>query len=315
MKHASSRSRGFTLVELLVVIAIIGILIALLLPAVQAAREAARRAQCSNNLKQLGLGMHNYHDTYRVFPPSAVVLGSGQALTWSGFLLPYIEQGNLWDNIQGMGDTLDWTNATAGANGMSNVQILQTQLPAFQCPSSPDSTQTWTDSGVANRYRASYGVVVTGRVGWTYSAAGGASNGENSHYLDDDVNNVRWNGPFFMKNKSYSFADMTDGSSNTLFVGERYRNNVSSRNFVYIGTPSTVDMFGRWSGSTGIQLNYIYTGTDTDYVGRAGFHSAHPGGAQFLAGDGSTHFITENINRNLYSALGSRSGGEPVQIP
>jgi hypothetical protein len=255
------------------------------------------------------LGLHNYHGTHRVFPPAVLKqmvqdgTGSQQALVWSGMIFPFIEQRTLWDQIQGM-----WTNTTAGADGMSNAQILQVKLPAYQCPSSPDSTETWADgTNITARYRASYVAVTTGRVGWTYSAAG-----ENNHYMDDAIpSNARWNGPFAAQNQAYRFADITDGSSNTLFVGERYRNNISIRNYIYIGTPISQNQHSRFSGSTGIQLNSL----DTSHTGYAGFHSAHPGGAQFLAVDGSTHFISENINRNVYSALGSRNGGEPVQIP
>jgi len=113
MVPSCSPRRAFTLVELLVVIAIIGILVALLLPAIQAAREAARRTQCSNNLKQLGVGFHNYHDTHRVFPPSCVkekfqdAAGSAQATLWSGMLLPFLEQDAIWNQITGIWNRLE----------------------------------------------------------------------------------------------------------------------------------------------------------------------------------------------------------------
>lgn len=302
--------RAFTLVELLVVIAIIGVLVALLLPAVQAAREAARRMQCGNNLKQIGLALHNYHDTNLTFPPSAVKEkeqdggGSAQALVWSGSILPFIEQKNVFDSIVGMGFGINW------ADDSTNELILRTKMPAYQCPSSPDSNQPWDDGNATQRHRASYGCVVTGTVG--YDIANRTTNGEVKHHMDDGgYNHPRWNGPFLMQNRTTTFADITDGSSNTLFIGERYGNKATNRNFIYIGTPNGQDEHARWSGSTGIQLNSLDTGT----AGFAGFHSAHPGGAMFALGDGSVKMLNENIDRYIYACLGTRNGGESVQIP
>ncbi len=307
---ASFQRRAFTLVELLVVIAIIGVLVALLLPAVQAAREAARRMQCSNNLKQMGLAIHNYHDTNGSFPPSAIKgkvgdgSGSAQALVWGGSILPYIEQRNMFDQIQGKGFAINW------ADDGVNEQILRTKLPAYQCPSSPDSSQPWDDGGATGRHRASYGCVVSGTVGYTISSK--ATNGESKHHMDDGGQlHARHNGPFLMQNLTTTFGDITDGSSNTLFIGERYRNKATNRNYIAIGTPSGQDEHARWAGSTGIQLNTLDTGTQ----GFAGFHSAHSGGAQFALGDGSVRLLSENIDRYVYACLGTRSGAEPVQLP
>lgn len=308
--RARGKQRAFTLVELLVVIAIIGVLVALLLPAVQAAREAARRMQCGNNLKQIGLAIHNYHDVQLTFPPSAVKEkmddqgGSAQALVWSGSILPYIEQKNLYDTIVGQGFAINW------ADDSVNELILRTKLSAFQCPSSPDATEIWDDGSATARYRASYGCVVTGTVG--YDIANRTTNGESKHHMDDGgYDHPRWNGPFLMQNRTTTFASITDGTSNTLFIGERYRNKVGMRNYVYIGTPHGQDEHARWSGSTGIQLNSLDTGTQ----GFAGFHSAHPGVAHFAVGDGSVKLLSENIDRFVYACLGTRNGGETVQIP
>jgi prepilin-type N-terminal cleavage/methylation domain-containing protein len=307
---------GFTLVELLVVIAIIGVLVALLLPAVQQAREAARRMQCSNNLKQIGLALHNYHDTHNAFPPSVIkemlqdAGGNQNSLVWSGLILPQIEQNALWDQIQGKGFGLIWND------GGVNQLVLQTRLTAFECPSSPDSSEPWTDEGIANRPRGNYGCVLSGTVGYNAAPpmnnAHGTPNSENKHHMDDGgMAHPRHNGPFMMQNRSTRFADIVDGTSNTAFIGERYRRRIGNRNYIYIGTPRGQDEHARWGGSTGIQLNSLDQGT----TGFAGFHSAHPGGALFALGDGSTRFLPENMDRFIMAAAGTRNGGESVQLP
>ena len=194
-------------------IAIIGILVALLLPAIQAAREAARRAQCSNNLKQLGVGFHNYHDTHRVFPPSCVKEkfqdggGSAQATLWSGMLLPFLEQNALWEQVTGMGFGVVWND-----DGV-NEDVAKTKLAAFQCPSAPEFNETFDDSGVNPRYRANYGVVTSGTVGIDLTPYGTAINrsGENNNYMDDGgLGNGRWDAAFSMQNTSRTFAEIVD---------------------------------------------------------------------------------------------------------
>ncbi|WDI40628.1 DUF1559 domain-containing protein [Bremerella sp. P1] len=310
MSISIERKRGFTLVELLVVIAIIGVLIALLLPAVQQAREAARRMQCSNNLKQLGLALHNYHDTFLKFPPAAIKekvqdgSGSAQSTVWSAFILPQIEQGALYDKINGMGFGIVWDD-----DG-NNEDILRVRLDAFECPSSPDTGQVFDDGGITGRPRGSYGVVVTGTVGYTISS--NSTNSESKHHMDDGgVGHSRHNGPFYYQNISTNFRDITDGSSNTLFVGERYSDKISNRAHIYVGTSNGQDSHCKWGASTGIQLNTLDSGTQ----GMAGFHSAHPGGALFMLGDGATRFVSENIDRLIYASMGTRNGGEVAQLP
>ncbi len=311
MHISMQHKRGFTLVELLVVIAIIGVLIALLLPAVQQAREAARRMQCSNNLKQLGIALHNYHDTFLKFPPAAIkemqqdTSGqSQQAMVWSGFVLPQIEQGALYDQITGMGFGIVWDDDA------NNEDVLRVRLDAFECPSSPDTGQVFDDGNVTDRPRGSYGVVVSGTVGYTISS--NSTNGESKHHMDDGgVGHSRHNGPFYYQNVSTNFRDITDGTSNTLFVGERYSDKISNRAHIYVGTANGQDSHCKWGGSTGIQLNTLDSGS----AGMAGFHSAHPGGALFLLGDGATRFVSENIDRLTYASMGTRNGGEVAQLP
>jgi len=314
MVPSCSPRRAFTLVELLVVIAIIGILVALLLPAIQAAREAARRTQCSNNLKQLGVGFHNYHDTHRVFPPSCVkekfqdAAGSAQATLWSGMLLPFLEQDAIWNQITGMGFGIVWND-----DGV-NEDVARTKLPSFQCPSAPESNETFDDGGVNPRYRSNYGVVTSGTVGINLNPYGIAINrsGENNNHMDDGgLAHGRWDAAFTMQNTALTFADIVDGTSNTIFVGERARWTLGQRNYVYIATPNAQNAHAKFSGSTGIEIN----SKDTGHRGWAGFHSMHPGGAQFLFGDASNRFISENVNDYLFSSLGTRFGGEAVTLP
>jgi len=318
-------SRGFTLVELLVVIAIIGILVALLLPAIQAAREAARRTQCTNNLKQLGIAFHNYHDTHKTLPSGSisVFVRDGQwaggltaapatgndATLWSAFILPFAEQGALYDQIVDMGWFVNWDD-----NG-PNEALLGTRLPMFQCPSAPEIAQIYNNQGVETRVPGNYGVVVSGYVGYVQAAW-------TNQHLDDGArvgdmqDDYRHDGPIHLRNGSRSMAVIVDGTSNTLMVGERNRpidraTDGKLFNFWYIGTPNCVDRVAEYCGSTGIELNSL----DRGERGFAGFRSMHPGGVLFVLCDGSTRYLSENIARDVLSALGTRAGGESVQVP
>lgn len=321
---------AFTLVELLVVIAIIGILIALLLPAVQAAREAARRSQCSNNIKQIGLALHNYHDTTKSFPPSLMGYGGTGAclgaapsnncndthyMLWSGLILPFMEQTALYNSLTPKGLGM-WT-------GTNLTLLQQARIGAYQCPSAPEIAIPFNDGrGVNPRYHSNYNVAVAGLIGCTICPNGPA--GDNvgdyweQHFDDWGPTDARYDGAFMTGGNnatplSLNFANIKDGTSNTIFAGEvcQVSYNTNTNNYIYIGGINAQDQFGRWSSSTGIQMN----NPDTGIRGMSGFRSYHPGGAQFLLGDASSRFISENIDRITYAWLGTRANGESVSVP
>ena len=293
-RHGFSMRAGFTLVELLVVIAIIGILIALLLPAVQAAREAARRTQCTNNMKQIGLGLHNYHDTFKRLPISDAVCGQGKRWGWIPRMLPFVEETALHD-------TLDFNLASWQGN---NFQYMQEVHPNFLCPSDPlrdeirqeeNFAAGWEVSqsdyaAVIGDYKNTYGVGQTpdyGNVGCGQKVRGMIS---------------RWIW-------SATFGDVTDGLSNTFCIGE------------CIGATCIVQSWGVTSfATTAHPINYMNTDLMENMPTQAnprwdesiGFRSMHPGGANFTLGDGSVRFVSETIDGVTYRAMASRMGKEVV---
>lgn len=283
---------GFTLVELLVVIAIIGILVGLLLPAVQAAREAARRMQCSNNLKQLGLAMHTYHDAYRKFPlggnwktPWGVIAGRGNRLArgngwaWNAMILPYVEQSALYNQ-------LNFNNRITEA---PNRALMSTPMPMAKCPS--DNRPDFLTVGTAT---SAYNLVTPGMTTTNYVACAGTF--VSSAYYDQPED--RKNGILF-EDSDIKFGSVTDGTSNTILVGETVHYN-------FLWDPN---MFGRFGAGDGradapesimrvgqFRTNLPKTASANDQ--RNSFSSRHTGGSQFTFADGSVHFISETIDHN-----------------
>ena len=323
--------RGFTLIELLVVIAIIAILVALLLPAVQQAREAARRSSCKNNLKQLGLALHNYHDVYNMFPPGSPVIPTGGAsinVYASAFtsLLAFIEEGNLKDLYN---DEAPWERQA--------VAVAQTEISVFQCPS---------DSGpqvITIAAMASLPTVVPQKTNFgalDYLLCKGSNH--NWCLNTSALGNTRG---MFDWNTSVSFRDVTDGTSNTIAIGEgatgnNYRICEGAQN---CQTPAAGNPYQAWIipqiseagfkgllggafcsiyGSTAANLNKnpvtesffanITTCTDNTAEFVSNFRSPHPGGGQFTLTDGSVRFLSENISQVVYDSLATIGGGEVV---
>jgi len=278
--------RGFTLVELLVVIAIIGVLVALLLPAVQAAREAARRSSCNNNLKQLALAMHNHHDTYGNFPAGADDGAANiESWGWGAHILPFIEQGNIYDQLLVSKQTL---NATLKQSALR--PLVQTEISAFICPSDPGDHLM--DGGQMN---GKTGRHFRGNAGLPNNFRVGKSNyiGVCGYWDVDDRNN---NGVLHRRTQN-SFRDIVDGTSSTFMIGER---NEFCAQGAWVGNrnptgggPQGIDYT---LGRVTRPLNQPNNGSHQCVEG---FASQHPGGALFAYADGSVHFIPDTINYAL----------------
>lgn len=297
-----SRS-AFTLVELLVVIAIIGILVGLLLPAVQAAREAARRIQCANNLHQMGIALHNYHDTMRAFPIGIV---SAHGTFWQAGLLPHLEQANLFQ-------TLDFEGRW-NVRFPSNARACQTYLPVFRCPSSNSPTRS-NDQGVPNRVPSNY------------LAVGSGTDTRESADAQDHLGRPRRNGIMY-RDSNTRMASITDGTSNTVAIGEalfRFDINgldLDGRSFQvvdhwYIGSDGVgpprrngTREVSEALGSTGVPINCLFRDDFWVDAKEMCFSSLHTGGAQFVFADGHSRFISENIDTAVYSAIGTINQGE-----
>jgi prepilin-type N-terminal cleavage/methylation domain-containing protein/prepilin-type processing-associated H-X9-DG protein len=292
---------GFTLIELLVVIAIIAVLIGLLVPAVQMARESGARAQCLNNLKQIGLALHNYHDAYRAFPPGYVSghdaegNDTGPGWGWAAHLLPYLEQRGLANSIRF--DQPIEAPANSGPRVMS--------LSAYLCPSDsapPNWTAVRRDS-TGNPLGAICSVASANYVG-VFGISEPGVDGEG----------------IFFRNSKISIKDITDGTSTTLMVGER---SFRLAEATWVGAVSGAEITpgpgspappGVWN-SSGTILGHTFEGAGGPGAPGTevnGFSSAHPGGAHFLFADGHVGFLLESLDHRVYMALSTRAGGEAV---
>lgn len=285
------------------VIAIIGVLIALLLPAVQAAREAARRSQCSNNVKQIGLALHNYHDTHKKLPPG---ICTSNQLAWSAFILPFLEQNSLSDAIKSAGAFNEPWEDIPAMTTTGSPPLAKTVLSAYICPSDRDEGEGLNQNlGSNNNYFGKSNYV------GVYSA----------YYNPTDPVATNGNGgsdriATFYDNSHVSFSDIIDGLSNTIIVAERCTFGGPDGS-LWIGYHN--DFGGQISGGISqfqVRMRMERSSNDTDYIinGSTNYNpsSLHPGGAQFLRGDGSVVFLSETINLRTQAALGTRDGEEVI---
>ena len=297
------RRRGFTLIELLVVIAIIAILIALLLPAVQQAREAARRSTCKNSLKQIGLAMHNYHDTYGRLPAGYLYRGANGSANygWAVMILPQLEQGNLSKQLDA-GNTPLISRYKAGASATDKA-LLQTVIPVYHCPSDTGGDlATAVNFGGTNQFSVGYSSYV-GAAGWSNTPAYPTQGG--------DCGGMLWG------NSYLRFAEITDGLSNTQLIGERPNRDFGAT-WVGVGNNNSYGNNGTlrtlFRGSFQINFDYAAAGSPQN-VGK-GQSSEHTGGLNILLGDGSVKFLAENVNTgNVLNPLVTRNDGKVFEMP
>jgi len=290
------RRRGFTLIELLVVIAITGVLIGLLLPAVQKIRDTANLLGCKNNLKQIGLALQNYHDTKGSFPVGCYdptpwpQLDNGPGWGWGAFILPFLEADNLYRQI----------NFKLDVGDPANAGIRTTYLKIFACPSNPlEDTCTVTDGG-SSSWELAFGSYV-------------ACNGNDGV---DDFTTPPHTGPFMRAVKGFRAVDITDGLSNTMFVGDRTSRLSYS---TWVGGPTgALNPFLMAPGNFGAEVTLLMchagpTGPNTPGVFDADSTSSpHRIGVPFVFGDGSVHFLSNGIDISTWMALATRAGSDLV---
>jgi prepilin-type N-terminal cleavage/methylation domain-containing protein/prepilin-type processing-associated H-X9-DG protein len=287
---------AFTLIELLIVIAIIGTLVGLLVPAVQKVREAANLVSCKNNLKQIGVALHAYHDTARAFAPGYCdptpwpLPDNGPGWGWGAFLLPYLDQENLYRRINFRLDVGDPANAAA----------VGTFLEIFYCPSDTLLTTFTVNDGGARSWTLAQGSYV-------------ACNGNDGV---DDFTTPPHTGSFVRAAKGFQITEILDGLSNTFFVGERA---VRLSFSTWAGGPTgALNPFVQAPGSFGAECTLLMSHcgsrppNDPSVTDADATACAHQTGVNFLFGDGSVRFISNGIDVSIWQALATRAGGEPV---
>ena len=298
------KPKAFTLVELLVVIAIIGVLVALLLPAVRQARESARRTSCSNNLRQIGIALHNYHDTLRILPPGSFWQGGVNDFRGSIMvhLLRFIEQRDLYDKI-------DFTVAVDNQILPDGKPLYSKRIPGYLCPSDP-GTGYVGDVAISN-YSASRGPSGLGD-----NPGCSCSNSWNTYQQKPYEANA---GMFDRLSNCYPFSRCVDGLSNTIFFGE-----VRPACSIHVQQGWVRSNNSQGLVSTVIPINYNSCGTNPsagncgqvcNWNVELGFKSSHPGGCQFLLGDASVRFIPKNIDHQAYQSLGGAQDGLKSEFP
>jgi len=329
LRRRQRARRGFTLIELLVVIAIIAVLIALLLPAVQQAREAARRTQCKNNLKQIGLALHNYADTYNSFCPG-VVHQTGSGITtglfnnygWSMFISPFLELGNIQPAVD-----FGVTNLSQALNDPVKRAFLQKPVALFRCPSDTgpelnDEIDFSISGGSVNLPVSNY-VANNGSYSFRNALGDPVASTTFNNGMFGGVGPTTTAGPGFRR-----FASVTDGLTNTIAIGERcwelatvdYRAGVlwGQRGSGEASSAENTNMISLFAAGWRPMNAPREPGTNPTH--RRGFSSTHVGGVQFLLGDGSVRFISENVDHNYgirpvnstFARLLSVNDGQPV---
>ena len=327
MRSCSTIRRGFTLIELLVVIGVIAILISLTLPAVQQSREAARRIQCENTLRQIGVALHNYHANTEMFPPGGVHMTTkppgtapdGDEMTdgrapWTVLILPYLDEGNRYNRFN-MEGTFSIRFDKSALTQEPNLTEQYQPLTKYQCPTDPNSSAAATHSNYA-------------------ACQGGGAPEDAAEQTTGPVPRLFFDNGIFLHNSSISQADITDGSSQTILVGETK----------YIGTPQSFSSTNAWwswaaavrshgflaalfnISATVDPINFPQNGeyNEDDIIKNQGvfqganhggqqrvYGSWHEGGAMFLFVDGSIRFLNENMDVQVYRSLGTRADELP----